>query len=31
VINSRVALAQRRSGLGDQIVEEILKQVDVPL
>lgn len=31
VINSRVALAQRRSGLGDQIIEEILKQVDVPL
>ncbi len=31
VVNSRVALAQRRSDLGDQIIEEILKQVDVPL
>jgi MoxR-like ATPase len=31
VISSRMALTQRRSDLGDQIIEEILKQVDVPL
>lgn len=30
-ISSRMALTQRRSDLGDQIIEEILKQVDVPL
>ncbi|MCC6862220.1 MAG: MoxR family ATPase [Bryobacterales bacterium] len=31
VVNSRFALAQRRSDLGDQIIDEILKQVEVPL
>lgn len=31
VINTRVALAQRTSDLGDRIVEEILTQVEVPL
>ena len=31
VVSSRAALAQRRSDLGDRIIEEILSQVDVPL
>jgi MoxR-like ATPase len=31
VINSRAALAQRRSDLGDRLIEEILTQIDVPL
>jgi MoxR-like ATPase len=31
VVNTRVALAQRRSDLGDRIIEEILQLVDVPL
>ncbi|MBI1789196.1 MAG: MoxR family ATPase [Acidobacteria bacterium] len=31
VINTRVALAQRRPDLGDRIIEEILERVDVPL
>jgi len=31
VISSRISLTQRRSDLGDQIIEEILKQVDVPM
>ncbi len=31
ITSSRIALTQRRSDLGDQIIEEILKQVDVPL
>jgi MoxR-like ATPase len=31
VVNPRTALAQRRSDLGDRIVEEILNQVDVPV
>ena len=31
VINTRVALAQRTSDLGDRILEEILTQVEVPL
>ena len=31
VINTRVTLAQRRPDLGDQIIEEILKLVEVPL
>ncbi len=31
VINGRTALTQRRSELGDRIIEEILSQVDVPL
>lgn len=30
-IHSRVALSQRRSDLGDRILEEILQRVDVPL
>lgn len=31
VINTRVALAQRRPDLGDRIIQEILDRVDVPL
>ena len=31
VVNARAALTQRRSDLGDRIIEEILSQVDVPL
>lgn len=31
VVNSRYALAQRRSDLGDRIIDEILTLVDVPL
>jgi len=31
VINTRVALAQRTSDLGDRILQEILTQVEVPL
>ena len=31
VINSRIALAQRTSDLGDRILTDILNQVDVPL
>ncbi len=31
VINTRVALAQRASDLGDRILEEILTQIEVPL
>ena len=31
VINSRIALAQRTSDLGDRILADILNQVDVPL
>jgi MoxR-like ATPase len=31
VINSRIALAQRSSDLGDRILSDILNQVDVPL
>jgi MoxR-like ATPase len=31
VVSPRMALAQRRSDLGDQIIEEILSLVDVPL
>jgi MoxR-like ATPase len=31
VVNARAAMAQRRSDLGDRIVEEILSQIDVPL
>jgi MoxR-like ATPase len=31
VVNTRTALAQRRSDLGDRIVEEILSLTDVPL
>ncbi len=31
VINTRTALAQRRSDLGERIIDEILSQVDVPL
>jgi MoxR-like ATPase len=31
VVNARTALAQRRSDLGDRILEDILNQVDVPV
>ena len=31
VVSSRVALAQRRSDLGDRIIEDLLQHVDVPL
>jgi MoxR-like ATPase len=31
VVNTRTAIAQRRSDLGDRIIEEILSQVDVPV
>jgi archaellin len=31
VINTRVALAQRASDLGDRILEEILSGIEVPL
>ena len=31
MVNTRTALAQRRSDLGDRIIEEILNQTDVPL
>jgi MoxR-like ATPase len=31
VVNTRTAIAQRRSDLGDRIIEEILNQVDVPV
>jgi MoxR-like ATPase len=31
VVNSRTALAQRRSDLSDHIIEEVLSLVDVPL
>jgi MoxR-like ATPase len=31
VVNTRVALSQRRSDLGDRIITEILQHVDVPL
>jgi MoxR-like ATPase len=31
VVNTRTALAQRRSDLGDRIIEEILSLIDVPL
>jgi len=31
VVNPRTALAQRRSGLGDRVIEEILSHIDVPL
>lgn len=31
VVNTRVALSQRRSDLSDRIIEEILQHVDVPL
>jgi MoxR-like ATPase len=31
VINTRVALAQRASDLGDRILEEILTRIEVPL
>jgi len=31
VVNTRTALAQRRSDLGDRIIEEILTTIDVPL
>ena len=31
VVNTRTALAQRRSDLGDRIIEEILTLIDVPL
>jgi MoxR-like ATPase len=31
VVNSKVALVQRRSDLGDRIIEDILLHVDVPL
>ena len=31
VVNTRTALAQRRSGLGDRIIEEILSLIEVPL
>ena len=31
VVNTRTALAQRRSDLGDRIIEEILSLTDVPL
>ena len=31
VVNTRVALSQRTSDMGDRILEEILTQVEVPL
>jgi MoxR-like ATPase len=31
VVNARTSLAQRRSDLGDRIIEEILNQVEVPV
>ena len=31
VVNTRTAIAQRRSDLGDRIIEDILNQVDVPV
>jgi len=31
VVNTRTALAQRRSDLGDRIIEEILSLIEVPL
>jgi MoxR-like ATPase len=31
VVNTRTAIAQRRSDLGDRIIEEILSLIDVPL
>jgi MoxR-like ATPase len=31
VVNTRAAIAQRRSDVGDRIIEEILNQIDVPL
>jgi MoxR-like ATPase len=31
VINTRVALAQRRPDLADRIIQEVLDRVDVPL
>ena len=31
IVNTRAALVQRRSDLGDRIIEEILNQIDVPL
>jgi MoxR-like ATPase len=31
VVNTRTAVAQRRSDLGDRIIEDILNQVDVPV
>jgi hypothetical protein len=31
VVNTRTALAQRRSDLGDRIIEEILSLTEVPL
>jgi MoxR-like ATPase len=31
VVNTRTALAQRRSDLGDRLIEEILSLIDVPL
>jgi len=31
VVNTRVALVQRRSDLGDRVIEEILQRVEVPL
>jgi MoxR-like ATPase len=31
VVNTRTALAQRRSDLGDRVIEEILSLIDVPL
>jgi MoxR-like ATPase len=31
VVSSRAALVQRKSDLGDRIIEEILQHVDVPL
>jgi MoxR-like ATPase len=31
VVNTRTALAQRRSDLGDRMIDEILTQIDVPL
>jgi hypothetical protein len=31
VVNTRTALSQRRSDLGDRIIEEILSLTDVPL
>jgi len=31
VVNTRTGLAQRRSDLGDRIIEEILSLIEVPL
>ena len=31
VVSTRAALAQRKSDLGDRIIEEILQHVDVPV